>query len=73
MPDWVPVWFWLRFLRAEPVSTPLPQQGINPEAMSMDEYVQLEQEWARSGSPTATAKQIVRAITADPLSEEIPF
>ena len=71
MPDWVPVWFWLRFVRGD--MQPLPQQGINPEAMSMAQYDELQAEWWRSGSPSPTAEQIVMAVSANPLIDGIPF
>ena len=73
MPDWVHVWFWLRFLRGESLLTPLPQQGINPEAMSMAEYDELEREWTKAGAPMTTQSQVVAVLTGGPLTDDIPF
>lgn len=73
MPDWVHVWFWLRFLRGERILTPLPQQGINPAAMSMDEYEELAVEWSESGAPRTTTSQVVAVMSGASLADDIPF
>ena len=57
MPNWAHVWFWLRFIRG--VMRPLPQQGINPEAMSMDSYELYETEWREAGAPVASPEEVV--------------
>jgi len=74
MPDWVHVWFWLRFLRFEQVMTSLPQQGVNPTAMSMDQYLVFEDEWESAGAPQTTAKQVLAVMgAAVKETDDIPF
>jgi hypothetical protein len=79
MPQWASVWFWLRFVREPRDMTPLPQQGINLEAMTLSRYEELEAEWLRSGAPVASAQQVVMAMGAvaperNPLLDDgIPF
>lgn len=73
MPDWVHVWWWLRFLRDPQVMTPLPQQGINPEAMSMDSFDLYEVEWREVDAPRASTDKILVAMGADPYDDDIPF
>jgi hypothetical protein len=74
---WTHVWFWMRFLRDPQVMTPLPQQGINPEAMSMDSYELYEEQWTESGAPTTGAHKVLAAmgVTATPVDpyDDIPF
>ena len=53
--------------------TPLPQQGINPDAMSMGEYDELEIEWAQSGAPRTSPQVVIAAMTGSPLTDDIPF
>ena len=68
MPEWVHVWYWLRSLRHPPMAETLPQQERppgNPEAMSMDEYELLRQEWVAAGAPKLTQP--------DALYEAVPF
>jgi hypothetical protein len=71
MPEWVHVWFWLRFLRGDQDLTPLPQQGINPESMSMERYGLLEREWVAAGAPSTSARQIIMAMGGE--DDGIPF
>lgn len=78
MPQWAHVWFWLRFMRADQVKTPIPQQGINPEAMSMDSYELYEVEWIEAGAPSASPEGVLAAMGAMTESESedddgIPF
>lgn len=73
MPEWVHVWAWLRFGRS--ILTPMPQQGINPKAMSMDEFETYRGEWMEEGSPRVTPAQIVTVVSGGkvPISDDIPF
>lgn len=73
MPTWVHVWFWMRVLREPQVWTPLPQQGINPEAMSMNAYELYEREWAQSGSRSTSSAEVLSAMGAGSIVDEIPF
>jgi hypothetical protein len=77
MPEWAHVWFWLRFLRDPTVPTPLPQQGINSEAMSMSmaSYELYAAQWRDAGSPRTSERKLVAAMTGAPVDddEEIPF
>jgi hypothetical protein len=74
MPTWVQVWWWMRFLRHPQVMTPLPHQGINPEAMSMDRYDALHSEWVKAGSPRTSIHKIVAVMSgSNPLVDDIPF
>ena len=72
MPDWVHVWFWLRFLRDPQVMTPLPQQEWHPEAMSQGVYEKYENEWVQTGAPQTTTKQVLLAMGAVE-DDGIPF
>ena len=75
MPDWVHIWFWLRFIRGEQVLTALPQQGINPDAMSMSDYDSFVNEWVEAGAPQTTATKVVMAMTGGAIftEDDIPF
>ena len=76
MPEWVSVWAWLRYLRAPTVTTPLPHQGIDPQAMSMTVYETFHSEWVKAGKPSMTVNTLVAAMTGNPLIEMddgIPF
>jgi hypothetical protein len=75
MPQWVQVWFWLRFLREPRDLAPLPHQGINPEAMTMERYEKFEAEWMNSGAPKVSTEEVVMAMTGDSFihDDEIPF
>ena len=72
MPEWVHVWFWLRFIRG--VVSPLPQQEHDdPMAMSVDEYERFRNEWELAGAPKATPRHLIAAMSGDRLNEEVPF
>jgi hypothetical protein len=76
MPDWVSVWFWMRFVRDPQVMTPIPQQGINPDAMSMDSFDLYEAQWIEVGAPTTTSAEILAAMGVQPepvVDDGIPF
>lgn len=64
-------------MRVEQDLTPLPQQGDNPESMSMQRYQEFEEEWFDAGAPATSAQQVVMvmsgaAIKSDPY-DDIPF
>lgn len=75
MPEWVQVWWWLRFMRSPQVVTPLPYQGINPDAMSMDEYDGFYDEWTDAGSPRTSVQKIMAVMSgsAGISTDDIPF
>jgi hypothetical protein len=75
MPQWVQVWFWMRFLREPKDWTPLPHQGINPDAMTMDQYQALEEEWLKASVRPVSTAEVVMAMTGNPIvdDDEIPF
>jgi hypothetical protein len=72
MPEWVHVWFWLRFLREPQMMTPLPQQEDDPDKMSDGEYEQLRNEWRRVGAPLTSTKKLLAAMGASG-TDDIPF
>jgi hypothetical protein len=74
MPEWVSVWFWLRFLRDPAVPTPIPQQGINPASMSMESYELFAEQWRQAGAPAQSQQRMVAAMTGAVVDDdEIPF
>lgn len=53
-PEWMFVWSWLRYQREPPDLRGLPQQDAyddDPDAMSMQEYARLREEWLAAGAP----------------------
>lgn len=58
-PEWVWVWNWCREKRSPRNFRPLPQQGA-PDAMTMQEYEGLRDEWIAAGSPKA--KKLLPAL-----------
>lgn len=72
-PEWVFVWWWLRFLRDPQVMDALPQQDFyapRPVPMSPEVYEQHRADWVEAGSPKVPTRQIMAAMGA---SSEIPF
>lgn len=51
-PEWVWVWSWCNWYREPRNVRPFPQGG-QPDAMSMEEYEKLRDEWLAAGSPKA--------------------
>jgi len=70
-PEWVNVWFWLRFLRNPRILTPLLQQELHSGAMAMDEYEHHRQEWISAGAPATSTAQIAQAMGIN--EEFVPF
>lgn len=68
MPDWVSVWFWLRFQRDPRIEAHLPQQSqYVDETMSMERYERYLEEWRRSDAPRPSTAQVVAALTGNPI------
>lgn len=52
-PEWIHVWYWTRTGRRPRNLIAFPQQGENPDAMTVDEYEKMREEWIAAGSPKA--------------------
>jgi hypothetical protein len=64
-PEWVHVWFWMRYRRRPPDMRVLPQMDPydERERMSEEEATALLAAWVAAGSPKVSLDQIVGAMT----------
>lgn len=64
-PEWVHVWFWMRFRRNPPDLRILPQMDPfdERERMSPDEATAVLLAWKAAGSPKVSLSEIVRTMT----------
>lgn len=69
MPEWVHVWFWLRFTRRVTITFPQQERPPgDPKMMTLRQYEDFRIEWRAAGAPQANP-----LLFADPLLEPVPF
>ena len=69
-PEWVFVWWWLRFKRDPQVMDALPQQERWATPMGRSDYDRYRGEWLEAGAPKVSTTQVVASMgvpTGNPL------